>query len=232
MLRERNVLEQSAFLQYLTERTDAEGDRLPPLSELSQQLGVSIASLREQLEVARTLGVVEVRPKVGIRRLPYRFKPAVLTSLGYAVSLDTRSFRAFSDLRNHLEMSYYMAAVSLLKPEDHAELRALVQSAQARLNRPTPQIPHAEHRDLHLLIYRRLNNPFVTGLLEAYWDMYEAIGLNVYTDMVYLKRVWEYHDRMVEAICVGDFATGYQALIDHMNLIYERSKSDGAQKFE
>ena len=80
MLRERNVLEQSAFLQYLTERTDAEGDRLPPLSELSQQLGVSIASLREQLEVARTLGVVEVRPKVGIRRLPYRFKPAVLTS--------------------------------------------------------------------------------------------------------------------------------------------------------
>ncbi|NMD31116.1 MAG: GntR family transcriptional regulator, partial [Chloroflexi bacterium] len=63
MLRDRNPLEQSEFLKYLARHSQsAEDDRLPPLADLSRELGISIASLREQLEVARAMGLVEVRP--------------------------------------------------------------------------------------------------------------------------------------------------------------------------
>jgi len=72
------------------------------------------------------------------------------------------------------------------------------------------------------LIYSRLDNPFVQGLLEAYWEIYEAVGLNLYADYNYLERVWTYHQQMVDAICAGDFESGYRALVEHKDLLYHR----------
>lgn len=223
----------SEFIAYLMKTSSSSTDsRLPSLAELSRQTGMSIASLREQLEVARALGFVEARPKTGIRRLPYSFRPAIYQSVTYAVSIDPGSFESFSDMRNRIEAAYWYQAVELLTQEDIMQLRSLVQLAKAKLSKQPIQIPHLEHRELHLKIFSRLNNLFVVGFLEAYWDVYEAIGMDVYTDFEYLKRVWEYHDRMVEAIANGDYTSGHQALIDHMTLIQQRSKPLSRQRFE
>ncbi len=222
----------SAFVQFLVAQCRAEGDHFPSLAELSQQLGISVASLREQMEVARALGFVEVKPRVGIRPLPYSFSPAVTQSLNYALMLDPNHFSAYADLRKHVEAAYWHQAVSRLTPADHQSLCSLVDKAQEKLHSPQVQIPHKEHRELHLSIYKRLENPFVLGLLEAYWQMYEAFGLNIYNDYGYLERVWQYHRVMVDAICKGDSSAGYQALLDHMNLLSERSQNQSRQKFE
>lgn len=217
----------SEFLDYLaasTQNNQAEIDstQLPSLQDLSREMGVSVASLREQLEVAKALGLVEVRPRTGIRRLPYRFTPAVHQSLSYAIQIDPRHFDEFADLRNHIEAIYWDKAVCLLSSEDHASLKGLVSQAWRKLRGTPVQIPHAEHRLLHLGIYHRLENPFVNGILEAYWDAYEAVGLNLFSDYAYLTEVWTYHQLMVDAICHGDFQAGYQALIEHKDLLHHR----------
>jgi DNA-binding FadR family transcriptional regulator len=232
MANEKTVNGLSEFMRYLAlERSD--GERLPSLTDLSQTLGISVATLREQLEVARALGLVEVRPKTGIRRLPYTFKPAVLQSLAYASTVDSANFfHAFSDLRTHVEAAYWYQAVQSLTAEDHAYLGSLVNSAYERLNGMPIQIPHEEHKALHVGIYRRLENPFVIGILEAYWDAYEAVGLNLYTDISYLNNVWAYHRRMVEAICSGNASEGYHALIEHTDLLFQRAKPVSRQGFE
>ena len=228
MTSERGFKELSEFMQYLV-RESGDGDRLPSLSTLSQQLGVSVATLREQLEVARALGLVEVKPKTGIRRLPYQFKPAVLKSLSYAASIDPANYlQYFADFRNHIEEAYWEQSVRLLTDEDRAHLRDLVDQAFDKLNGQPIQIPHSEHRELHLSIYQRLNNPFVTGVLEAYWDAYEAFGLNMYRDISYLHVVWDYHRKMVDAINIGDLAAGYRALTDHTRLLQRRSTASEA----
>jgi DNA-binding FadR family transcriptional regulator len=214
----------SEFLIYLAEMKDAEGDRLPSLSDLSHQLGISIASLREQMEVARSMGLVEVRPKTGIRRLPYNFKSAVSGSLRYAVAVDPRLFDTYADLRKHIEACYWHEATCLLTAEDITKLQYLIERAQAKLHSDPIQIPNDEHRQLHLTIYGRLNNPFVMGILESYWELYEAIGLTVYADLAYHESVWQYHAKMVQALAAGDTDQGYQALMEHMNLINQRSK--------
>ncbi|MGD0708121.1 MAG: FCD domain-containing protein [Anaerolineaceae bacterium] len=219
-----NTASLSEFLIYLAEMKDSEGDRLPSLSDLSQQLGVSIASLREQMEVARSMGLVEVRPKTGIRRLPYTFRPAVSSSLKYAVTVDPQLFDAFADLRKHIEACYWHEATCLLKQDDIAKLQYLIQRAQAKLHSDPIQLPNDEHRELHLTIYCRLNNPFVMGILESYWELYEAIGLAVYADLAYHESVWQYHQKMVQALASGDVDLGYQALVEHMNLINQRNK--------
>jgi DNA-binding GntR family transcriptional regulator len=142
-----------------------------------------------------------------------------------ALALDKEYFDAFSSLRVHLEVGFWDEAVALLEPEDHAHLRALVRSAFNKLHQARVQIPYPEHRDLHLTIYSRLDNPFVTGLLAAYWDGYEFVELNTYADYSYLKRVWQYHERIVEAICQREYGLGKQLLIEHMGLLSSRGIS-------
>jgi len=227
MLRERTASDSlSEFLRYLAQHEEVNGEKLPTLSNLSQELGVSIASLREQLEVARALGLVEVKPRVGTKRLPYSFTPAVRQSLKYALVLNNENFQKYSELRNHVEGAYWHEAVQLLNEQDKEELQNLLARAKEKLNSNSIQIPHEEHRKLHMVIYRRLENPFVTGLLEAYWEAYEAVGLNVFTGgLSYLEEVWEYHAQMVEAICNEDYEAGYRALIQHTDLLYQRSES-------
>jgi DNA-binding FadR family transcriptional regulator len=218
--------QKSEFMQYLLAAQEEQPapPRLPSLSELSSTLGVSVARLREQMEVARALGFVEARPRTGIRRLPYSFLPAVRHSLLYAIELEPENFAVYNDLRNHVEAAYYDQAVRLLLPEDLEELQALMKRAWDKLQPPNIQIPHAEHRRLHTIIFHRLDNPFVLGLLEAYWEAYEACGLGQYTDYDYLRQVWEYHQNMVDAICSGNFDAGCRALVEHKDLLLHRSQ--------
>jgi DNA-binding FadR family transcriptional regulator len=223
LLRERVSPDISEFLRYLAGHEEAE-NKLPSLPELSRELGVSVASLREQLEVARALGLVEVRPRLGTRRRAYSFTPAVRQSLRYALALNDEHFRKYAELRNRVESAFWYEAVEKLTNEDKDELRVLVARAWEKLRRTPIQVPHEEHRRLHLLIYGRLDNPFVTGILEAYWDAYESVGLNVFRGgYEYLQEVWQYHQQMVEAICDGKFETGYEALVHHTDLLYHRA---------
>jgi DNA-binding FadR family transcriptional regulator len=140
----------------------------------------------------------------------------------YALAGGQAQFEAFNILRNHLESAFWREAVTRLTPTDHARLQTLVKQAWAKLNAPAIQIPHTEHRDLHLTIFGRLDNPFVRGLLEAYWEAYEAAGLDVYSDYRYLREVWTYHDQIVCAIGAGEVDKGYRLLIEHTSLLRHR----------
>jgi DNA-binding FadR family transcriptional regulator len=209
----------SDFLRYLLANRREPGGRLPSLDEISAETGLSIGKLREQMEVARTLGLVEASPRRGLRTLPYSFLPAVRLSLMVALSLDRDSFYAYSALRVHLEAAFWDEAVVTLTDDDKARLTDLVAQAMTKLNNERIQIPHPEHRAFHLTIFSRLNNPFVQALLEAYWDAYEAVELNTYADYSYLREVWDYHRRITEAICAGENARGKELLIQHMRLL-------------
>lgn len=223
IIREKITPDISEFLRYLAAHEEAE-DGLPTLNELSQELGVSVASLREQLEVARALGLVEVKPgRGGTRRKSFSFTPAIRQSLRYALALDDEHFRKYAELRNHVEAAYWYEAVAKLTPADKEELQDLIVRAQEKLDRTPIQVPHEEHRRLHLLIFSRLENPFVIGILEAYWDAYEMVGLNMFTGgFEYLQEVWRYHQTMVTSICNENYKAGYEALVAHADLLYHR----------
>ena len=209
----------SEFIEYLLQYPPQAVEQLPSLKNLSQELGISISALREQVQVAKALGLVDVHPRLGIRPQPYSFTPAVDASLCFAIEQDRTHFEDFVDLRRHLELAYFPRAVDLLEEEDYQELRRLVARAWQKLRGKPARIPHQEHRELHLAFYRRLENVFVTGLLEAYWDAYEAVGLNVYTDFEYLEQVWVYHEQLVEIAIAKDKTRGREILQEHFDLM-------------
>ncbi len=213
----------SEFLDYLVDHHLHPGDPLPALSDLSQELKINVGKLREQLEVARSLGMVEVRPRTGIRCKEYDFLPAIRLSLLFAIAMDKTYFEAFTALRNQVEASFLPEAATLLTPDDITELRQLIQAAWGKLNHATMiQIPHKEHRQFHLKIFARLDNPFVTGILEAYWDAYEAVELNTYADLHYWQEAWKYHERILDCMCSGDYGAAQIAFIEHTRLLRHR----------
>ena len=212
----------SDFLKYLAARKKSDKEGIPALDQLSAELDINRAALREQVAVARALGLVSVKPRVGIQRLAYSFTPALQQSLGYAILRDRANFEKYSDLRTHVESSYFHQAVEKLEPVDIEELKELIEEAWGKLRGTPTKIPHQEHRDLHIVMYKRLDNIFITGILEAYWEAYEAVELNVFTDYNYLTEVWDYHTRIVEAIERKKYDEAHQILLNHTKLIAAR----------
>lgn len=209
----------SEFLNYLLEHDVRPGERLPTLSEMSREIGISVGKLREELEVARSLGLVTVRPRVGTQREAFDFLPAVRDTALFALASGEATFRQFSEVRRALETALWDEAVSRLTAEDKEELRQIVARAFARLESEPVHIPAAEHRHFHLTIFRRLDNPFVHGLLAAYWDIYEAVQLTRLASYAYWLEVWTYHRRIVEALLADDLEGGRRLLKEHFELL-------------
>ena len=99
---------------------------------------------------------------------------------------------------------------------DFHDLETIVERAEEKLRRSPVVIPTTEHRDFHLSIYRKLNNPYVFGLLESYWELYKAAGFEIYPDMEYVNRIWQYHRKTVDLINARQYELAYQALMEHM----------------
>lgn len=209
----------SDLLRYILQQNLKPGDRVPSLGELSDELGISVSKLREQLEVARTLGVVDVRPRTGIRFRELSYMSALRLSLFFALATDRSEFERFSDFRIHIEVAYWLEATALLTREDKTNLKTLVAAAWRKLRGEHIIIPHPEHRSFHMGIFSRLDNPFVQGILETYWEAYEAVELNRYADYAYLEEVWKYHERIADELLAGNHAASLEAFIQHTRLL-------------
>lgn len=209
----------SQFLNYLIEARIAPGERVPTLQEISNDLGISVGKLREQLEVARSLGLVSVRPRVGIQREPLDFSKAILPSVLFSLGTGEASFIQFSRLRQAIETELWSEAVVLLTEEDKVRLGKIVDQAWQKLRGEPIHVPNGEHRQFHLAIFSRLDNPFVQGLLASYWDAYEASELTRFADYQYWLDVWSYHEKIAEALCANEFDQGRHLLVEHFDLL-------------
>ncbi|GAB4268564.1 MAG: FadR/GntR family transcriptional regulator [Candidatus Promineifilaceae bacterium] len=209
----------SQFLQYLIDKKIDPGERLPTLQEISQEMGISVGKLREQLEVARTLGIVSVKPRVGIIREPFNFQPVVLNATLFGLGTEEITFEQVSQMRRALEQSLWYDAVTQLTDDDKQHLRKIVDQAWQKLRGTPIHVPNGEHRELHLTIFSRLQNPIVQGLLDTYWNAYEASELTRYLAIEYWYEVWDYHGRIVDALIQNDFDLGRKLLLQHFELL-------------
>ena len=209
----------SPFLKYLIDNNVVPGQRLPALNEISSEMSMSVGKLREQLEVARSMGLVSARPRLGIQREPFDFSKIILNGVLFGLANDEADFEQISQLRQIVEAGFWEEAVVMLTREDKEHLIDLVGKAWAKLRGEPIHIPNGEHRDLHLTIFSRLDNPFVKGILSTYWDAYEASEWTRFVRYEYWVDVWTYHERIVKALLSNDFALGRQLLVEHFTLL-------------
>lgn len=217
----------SDFIAYIVEHQVQPNEKLPSLQNISKEIGISVGKLREQLEVARTLGIVSVRPRRGTIRLPYDFAPAVQASLSFGLQTEAATFNQFSQLRQALETQFWGEAVQLLTDEDKTALKEIINKAWSRLNGTPSHAPNKEHHQFHLKIFSRLDNPFVQGLLKTYWTAYADSQITRLMGYDYWVQVWEYHGRITDALVADQFAKGRDLLIEHFSLLPENPAQNG-----
>lgn len=209
----------SSFLKYLIDSDVAAGQRLPALNDISREMGISVGKLREQMEIARGMGLVSARPRLGVQREPFDFSQILVDGVLFGLASGEANFEQFSQLRQVVEAGFWDAAVLLLTPADKQHLLDLVAKAWDKLLGEPIHIPNSEHRDLHLTIFNRLDNPFIQGILSTYWDLYEASEWTRFVRYAYWIEVWTYHEKIVNALCNNDFELGRQLLVEHFSLL-------------
>ena len=214
----------SEFIDYLVTHERHGSKRLPPLSQISEETHLGVGKLREQMAVAKALGLIEAAPRRGIEALGYDFLPAVRASLEAGMALDESCFLKFADLRMSLESSFWVDAVASMTDDDLKRLERLCQDARAKLNGTPTEIPRGEHREFHLTVFRKLGNPFVLALLTAYWDVYQTVAPKYYEDLTHLREIWVYHQSIVDALKEGDVTQSLKQHIKHMHLLEIRQK--------
>jgi len=227
-------VEQIPFMQTIAQYLlDAESRRcagervkLPPMGDLAAEFGVSRGKLREELIAAQAYGVVEMRPGDGTYVRPFDFYTAIRPAVLFGIACDRQNFLHIRELRAQLELTYWDAAVRALTENDLRDLRAIVDRAVGKLKGRPIEIPHAEHRALHMSIFGKLDNPFVVGLLQAYWDAYESVELQFYFDYSYFTAMWDRHGALVDALETGDLDTGKEVLTQHFTLLENRLQAD------
>lgn len=222
------------ILQYIIDNdlqmSEGEEIKLAPMDELAAEMGISRGKLREEMVVAQAYGAVEMRPGDGTYVRPFDFYTAIRTLVLYGTAYDWKNFDHLYRLRVQLEITFWQEAVQLLTSEDHEDLQRIVEQSEQKLTGVPVEIPHKGHRDFHLLIFRRLDNKFVQGLLRAYWDAYEAVGLQRYFDLSYYEKMWTSHRAITEAIIAGQYGRGQEVLVQHFTLLENRlSGSAGEQ---
>ena len=220
-----------ALLSYLA-TCAKEGKSIPSISQLSDELGLSTSAIREQLEVARQLEVVEVKTKTGIQTSSFSVTPAICLATRYGLDLDPDLIWEILSVRQHLELAYWQEAVVHLTRKDADHLADIIENALKKINSNPSVIPLDEHKEFHLAIYRPLNNCFLNSVLEAYWEVNQNFEYSLYTDKASLENVWTYHRKIYQAIATRDYHLGYQALITHFEIVRTKSKPELKQRFE
>ncbi len=225
------INELSPVLKFIADAT-RQDEPIPSISELSSQLCISTASVREQLEVPKELGFVDVRTRTGIQKHDFCLTRPLTLSMTYGLRVDPDLFQEYASLRRQLEIAYWYEACALLEKSHIQELQELQERANWKINQSPVVIPTPEHRNFHLAIYRPLNNRVLNSVLETYWDLYEASRIQYYRNQEYLESVWSYHRQMLEAIASKAYEKGYEALVTHFDLIKTVKKADLRQRFE
>lgn len=205
----------SEFLNFILSSGYEPGETLPTIKDLSgpDHLAVSTSKVREQLEVARALGIVDVKSRTGTQLKAFSFAPPVRLAALYAIGQDENSFEPFNDFRIGIEQAFWHRACHSMTDHSKKIMQDALEQAQHKLVSHPIRIPIEEHRRFHLAMYSQLDNAFVLGFLEAYWDAYDAITANHYADYHYLQEVWQYHKQIFDAICVSN----YDAALEHFN---------------
>jgi GntR family transcriptional repressor for pyruvate dehydrogenase complex len=138
------------------------GDPLPPLTEMADRFGVSVASLREAVRTLEASGVVAIHHGVGTFLQAYDYGP-MLQSLSFSALFDPEMACHLLQTRAALEIGALSGIIDLLTLEDLEALDDCV----ARMS--SPEGAQAAEFRFHMLLVARLANPFMAGLLRLCW---------------------------------------------------------------
>ncbi len=197
------------------------GDALPPEGVLAERLGISRPSLREGVKALESLGIVEARHGDGLFVSAFSFD-SIIENLPYAAVADGKQLFDLLQVRAALENGVICDIVDRIGTEDKQRLRALANSMldAARRNETFEK----EDGEFHATLYRCLNNPFLSRLVDLFWQVFRRLNQasNFDVEQWSPEGTAKDHMRIVEMIESNDKAGLIDAQQKHFQGIFTR----------
>lgn len=196
---------QERIKQYIVRHQLKAGDPIPTETTLARELGISRNSLREALKALATAGVVETRHGLGTYVGQASLAPLIdgmAFNLIQNIGRDTRTLREMLDVREILEVALMRQVIGLHTREQIARLEECV----ARMEADGAQEVRNAHADLafHDALYEPLDNHVMTLILHAFWDVKEAVILQLPDVPSLTAANARWHRTILDAVRRGD----------------------------
>jgi len=209
------------------------GDALPTEHELAEALGVSRNSLREALKVLEATGVVVIRRGYGMAVGEMSLR-ALISELVFHARLSaqegTKELRDLMDLRAALEGSLIPRVAAVMQPADLDDIREAVEAMEEVAERE--MFSPEDDKIFHERLYRPLDNPFVSQLLSAFWDVFVLLQDHLPESVESPAEVAAHHREIYEALAGDDVTGAVDALGEHFAGIKRRLDSVPAAAVE
>jgi len=189
------------------------GDKLPPERELSAQLGVSRASIRQALVVLEVQGLVEVRHGEGaILR-----HTAAETAVVAALRTHERQLRDIHDARGALEVK--IAELAAVRRTD-ANLQAIDEALEfmAQQVESGDRALEGDER-FHGAVTEAAHSPVLADLMREISDAIRETRLESLSQPGRPQKSLRSHRKIAEAIHAGDGRAAARAMRAHIELV-------------
>ncbi len=204
--------------RYIAENHLQPGDPLPSEVQLAQQLGVSRNAVREASKSLESIGLVEVRHGSGLFVRGFSLEP-LLDNLAYGMH-ELRDLANLLEVRRVLETALIGRAIETATPDWIDDLEAILarMETKARQGQNFPE----EDRDFHHCLFKRLDNPIISRLLDIFWLTFNRLHYQGEATKSEPMKTYRDHRAIVQAIKTGDVIQAQEALLKHYSGIESR----------
>jgi GntR family transcriptional repressor for pyruvate dehydrogenase complex len=195
-----------AIKQMLVDGRLRPGDRLPVEKDLAASLGVSRNTLREAVRALASIRVLQTRQGDGTYVTSLR-PGLLLDGMGFVADLHSEDGAHFLHVRRLLEPEATALSVGRLDEADLAELRGLLEEAEALVRDKPVDLERllTNDRQFHALLTARCGNPVLAALVEnTSGHTVRARMWRGRTDAGAFERTLAEHRAIYQAVAAGD----------------------------
>ncbi|GAA2008621.1 FadR family transcriptional regulator [Nakamurella flavida] len=214
---------QEEIKQVILRRRSSAGAPIPTETELMAELGVSRTTVREALKGLQARGIVEVQHGRGmfVGRMSL---DSLVDGLSFHGRLDQHrndlsTAAELVDVREILESALITRVATMAEPRLLAALEATVDEMEAAVQQGRP-IQHADRR-FHEQLYSQLGNTLVLQLVQAFWDVLDAVRPQLPSGTSDPGADAAHHRAILDRVKAGDAEGARAAMTEHFRGTHE-----------
>jgi GntR family transcriptional repressor for pyruvate dehydrogenase complex len=201
------------------------GSRLPSVRELSQQLSVGQATVREALSALKAMGLITI--KQGEGTFVNRFDPNEIAKPLQSITLCTKEdIFGLLELRKIIETGTARLAAKRRNDQDLERMRAALSKMEKELS--VAAAGEQADWEFHYAIAQASKNPFILTLMDTISDKIRTalkdIRLYLFRTPGAPERLWKEHVAVYQAILSQDSDQAGERMLLHLVQVEEYMK--------
>ncbi|MFL0246046.1 FadR/GntR family transcriptional regulator [Candidatus Clostridium stratigraminis] len=205
--------------QMIIDGTLKKGDKLPTERELSEQLQVSRASIREAIKSLEVIGLLEAKQGAG-NYIKESFDQVLFEPMSMIFMLESRNPNEIVELREAMELEAAALAAKNIDKSELEEIRLLVDKIK---NCEDEEITAAYDKSFHYAIAKASKNVLIMSVLNVISSLIDEVIIGsrkkILSVQANKERLNNQHELIYSALKNKNAVEAYEAMKGHFELI-------------